>query len=417
MNKASHPLIDTLLKLQGNPRICVFTEPLWGIPFNLYIPYVSVYMLALGLNDSQIGLISSVGLFFQIFMSLISGPVTDKLGRRMTTFVFDIISWSFPMLIWAFAQNFWHFFIAAMLASVVRITANSWVLLLVEDAPKNKLVSIWSWITIAAIISGLFAPLAGLLVAHYSLVTAVRILYINAFVMMSAKFILLYVLGTETKQGLVKMKQTASVPLWKLFGGNKGALRAIVRNPYTLCTFFISLIILVYDTVKMLFLSVFVVKQLALPESAIALLPFLRSILMLLFYFFVIPHMNHLKFRRPFLAGFALLLLSNIALVCSPQASYVFVILSTLLDAAGFALITPFKETLVVDAVDPHERAGIMGVFNVSMLVIASPFGFLAGIMSDYSRYLPFYFLILLALAGIILIFRISTHKTEFSVE
>jgi len=68
--------------LRGNPRGCVYTEPLWGIPYNLYAPYISVYMLALGLSDQQIGLIVSITMTIQIGMMLVSGAVTDKLGRR-----------------------------------------------------------------------------------------------------------------------------------------------------------------------------------------------------------------------------------------------------------------------------------------------------------------------------------------------
>lgn len=54
---ATHPLFTILGGLKGNARACVLTEPLWGIPYNLYIPYVSVYMLTLGLTDRQIGLV------------------------------------------------------------------------------------------------------------------------------------------------------------------------------------------------------------------------------------------------------------------------------------------------------------------------------------------------------------------------
>jgi len=415
MKRTPHPLIDTLIHLEGNPRICVYTEPLWAIPFNLYLPYISVYMLALGLHDAQIGLISTVSLFFQIFMSLLSGPVTDKLGRRLTTFIFDIISWSLPALIWALAQNFTWFFAAALLNSVFRITANSWSLLLVEDAPRKQLVSIWSWVTIGGIISGFFAPLAGILVARYSLVTAVRVLYINAFIFMTIKFVILYIYGTETRQGVIKMRECAGVPLLQLIGGSRGALRRILHNSYTLYTFLIAVVLLIYETIKGIFWSIMVVKELALPESSIALFPLLRSVLILAFYFFLIPRMNHLRFKRPFLCGFVLLLLSNIILALSPAHSYLFVIVSTLLDAAAVAIITPFKETLVVDSVDPHERAGIMGIFNVSMLLIASPFGWLAGIMSERSRYLPFYFLMVLAVAGIILVYLVAARKKEFS--
>lgn len=75
-------MVDTLLKLKGNPRACVYTEPLWGIPFNLYGPYVSIYMYSLGVNDAQIGLIVSIGMIFQIIFALLSGAITDKLGRK-----------------------------------------------------------------------------------------------------------------------------------------------------------------------------------------------------------------------------------------------------------------------------------------------------------------------------------------------
>ena len=47
-------------------------EPLWGIPYNLFIPYVSVYMLELGCTDRQIGIIASVSLFFQVLFSLLA---------------------------------------------------------------------------------------------------------------------------------------------------------------------------------------------------------------------------------------------------------------------------------------------------------------------------------------------------------
>ena len=65
-----HPLISTLLNLEGNPRICTYTEPLWGIPYNLFAPYGSIYMYSMGVNDSQLGLIASIGMIFQVVFSL-----------------------------------------------------------------------------------------------------------------------------------------------------------------------------------------------------------------------------------------------------------------------------------------------------------------------------------------------------------
>ncbi len=69
----SHSLIVTLRSLTGNPRGCVYTEPLWGIPYNLFAPYASVYMVALGLSDKDIGIVLSVSWGFQVLWALLSG--------------------------------------------------------------------------------------------------------------------------------------------------------------------------------------------------------------------------------------------------------------------------------------------------------------------------------------------------------
>jgi len=72
-------------------------------------------MLALGLTDGQIGFLLSLNLAFQILGALLGGAITDKLGRRKTTFIFDIVSWSIPTLLWAIAQDFRYFVVAAVI--------------------------------------------------------------------------------------------------------------------------------------------------------------------------------------------------------------------------------------------------------------------------------------------------------------
>jgi len=111
-------------------------------------------MLALGLTDKQIGSIVSISWGFQLALAIFSGVVTDKLGRRRTTLIFDILSWTIPSIISAIAQNYWYFLAAAIINSVWRITHTSWSCLLVEDADPDQLVDIYSWIYIANIFVG-----------------------------------------------------------------------------------------------------------------------------------------------------------------------------------------------------------------------------------------------------------------------
>src|SRR5436189_3512461 len=122
----NHPLFQTLRELKGNPRVTVWTEIMFGIPYNLFAPFFSVYMLAMGVTDQQIGSIASLGLLLQVFTALLSGAIVDKFGRRLTLFIADMLCWSVPCLIWAVAQNVNFFIAAALMNSLWRISHTAW---------------------------------------------------------------------------------------------------------------------------------------------------------------------------------------------------------------------------------------------------------------------------------------------------
>ena len=90
--KSGNNLFHTLMELRGNPRACLFTEPMWGLSMNLCLPYMSVYMLAFGLNDVQVGIVSSVYMFSQMIFSFFAGAIVDKIGRRKSTVIFDFLA-------------------------------------------------------------------------------------------------------------------------------------------------------------------------------------------------------------------------------------------------------------------------------------------------------------------------------------
>ena len=229
-----HPLIATLARLSGNPRGCVYTEPLWGIPFNLYAPYASLFMAALGVTDTQIGLVISVSWSFQIVTALLSGVLTDRFGRHRTTLVFDLLAWTVPAIISALAMDVWSFLAAGILNSLWRVPANSWTCLLVEDAEPEQLVDIYTWIYIANQIVGFVAPLTGFLIAAFALVPTVRGLYWFAAAMFTLKFVLTYRMTHETAQGVLRMREARVQPIGALLRAYVGGARELLQSPQTL---------------------------------------------------------------------------------------------------------------------------------------------------------------------------------------
>jgi MFS family permease len=386
----NHSLITTLKSLRGNPRGVVFTEPIWGIPYNLYAPYVSVYMLALGLSDKQIGLTVSISWGFQIIMALLSGVVTDKLGRRRTTLIFDIASWSVPALISALAQNYWYFLAAAVINSVWRFTHNSWTCLLVEDADQSQLVDIYSWIYIANIMVGFIAPLAGAFIGAYSLVPTMRGLYIFAAIMFTLKAIVTYRMTEETRQGKVRMHETRHQNIFDILGGYKGVFRTVLRSPQTLYTAGILLVLGISSMISGSFWSIIVTEKLHVPAQNLAYFPFIKSAIMLLFFFMVMPRIGKMHFKLPLLLGFLGYALSQVLLVTAPDRGYFFLIISVLLEACCFATVSPLVDRMVVLSIDPLERARIQSIMYVGTILITSPFGWIAGTLSELNKSLPF---------------------------
>jgi MFS family permease len=385
-----HPFIQSLLQLKGNARGCVYTEPLWGIPFNLYAPYVSVYMLALGLTDSQIGLLASIGLGFQVFTALLSGAITDKLGRRRATYIFDLLSWSVPTLIWAFSQNFWYFLVAAVINSVWRVTMNSWSCLLVEDTDPELLVDIYSWIYIAGQVVAFVAPLAGLLIHQFGLVPAVRGLYFLAFIMMTIKFIATNAMTTETRQGLKRMEETRHQSLPSMMGEYRGVVSQILRTPATLITLGLMLVVSIFFTVNNTFWAILATEKIHIPEQHLALFPFIRSSVMLIFFFTIMPRLRHLHFRNPMLIGYAIFIVSQALLLITPEKGYLLLGISVLLEACAIPLASTLMDKMVVLTVDPQERARILAILYVIVIIFTSPFGWIGGQLSEFNRLLPF---------------------------
>jgi MFS family permease len=404
----SHPLVTTLKSLRGNARGCVYTEPLWGIPFNLYAPYISVYMLAFGLNDAQIGSIVSIGLVLQIVSAFMSGAITDKLGRKRATLIFDILSWSVPCLIWAFAQNFNYFLIAAVVNSLWRITMNSWTCLLVEDTDPKLLVDIYTWIYIAGLLSAFFAPLAGLLINSFSLIPTMRGLYLLAFVLMTTKFIVMNMLVKETRQGLVRMAESKHQSMLEMLREYTGVTRQILAAPQTLMTLGIMLVMSIAQMVNGTFWSIYVTEKLHIPTQHLALYPFARSVVMLAFFFTIMPRIRELNPRQPMLLGFGSFILSQLLLILSPEKSYLMILMSTFLEACSIATVSIMLDRRTVVTVDADERARIMAVMYVVVILFTSPFGWIAGNLSQFDRVLPFALNIGLFVIGAILTYYAS---------
>ena len=410
-----HKLLRTLIELRGNPRACVYTEPMWGLSMNLCLPYATVYMLTFGISDVQIGIVTSIYMFSQMIFAFLSGAIIDKMGRRKSTAIFDFLAWSLPCLIWASSQGFWFFVVAALLNGTMKITTVSWDCLLVEDAPRDKITHIYSWVIISANLSALFAPISSILVAKLTLAPAIRILYINAFIIMTAKIIILYKLSTETAVGKVRREVTRNMSWREMLSGYKSALHKILNSQGTIFAIIISILVEIVAMIGMTFWQIIASRRIGIPDTLLPIFPMARSILSIFLFFTVISHINQSKMKWPLFGGFLSTIVSCILLISISNTGawgYVILSVSLIFEALGFAVLATIRESLVAIHVDPDERSGIMALLQTTVMLVSVPFGFIGGLLSDISRILPFVLSIGLLLLGMLataLFYRRST--------
>jgi MFS family permease len=384
---------------------------MWGLSMNLCLPYASVYMLALGVSDARIGLLTSAGLAAQMVWGVLAGVITDRIGRRLSVAAFDLVAWSVPCLIWAGAslvdarRGFWLFLGASVLSGARQVAQNAWDCLLVEDAERHQIPQLYSLILVAGNLSALFAPIAALLVAQFSLVPAVRVLYLNAFVVMTAKLVILYAATRETGMGQARKALSQGQPLWAALAGYREVLRVMRRSPGCLFSLFTMVLVAAVTTVRSTFWQVLAAGKLGLPEKLLPFFPMGGSVLAIFFYFTLIPRLpNASHSRTPLAIGFAVCLAGQALLLVAPPSdqagpgAYLLLAANVALDSFGMAILAMLAEALVALNADEQERARVMAVQRTVVALLIVPSGWLAGQLSSLDRALPF------ALTGSLLI-------------
>ena len=387
-----HDLVITFRELKGNPKWSICTEPLWFIPFTLFQPFQTLFMYKVGVTDLEIGFILSVGFLLQVVFSLIGGIITDKLGRRKTTVIFDTISWSVACLIWAFSQNFWWFLIASVVNAAFQITNTSWNCLFIEDCPKKHVTNAFTLIQICGMLAVFASPLAIILVGKYSVVPVVRTIYFISAFSMLAKFLILYRFGGETAMGTQRMEETKDVSFWSMFKGYKEVIITIIKSRKMMLVVFFLAISQISQIATNNFFSLYITEDLQLPDNLVAVFPMVRTIIMWMFIIGLQNSINRMSMKKSIILGFGIYIISHIFLVFSPEKSILFVAIYTMLEASAFAIIVPRRDSLMAQFVEERERSRIYGLYYAFMIAIAMPFGSIVGLLSSINGVLPFVF-------------------------
>ena len=280
---------------------------------------------------------------------------------------------------------------------------------MVEDAEERHLVHIWTWIMIFAVCSAFFAPLGGWFVARYGLIPAVRGLFIFGFFMLTAKFVVLYLYSHETARGIQRKTETQHRSILSLLGEYWSVFQQVLHSRPILAALSLMVITNIYATVSNNFWGVLFTTKLGFQEADISTYVAIRSVVMTVSFFVIGPRLTNLRrFRLPLWAGFAAFLVSQLLLVAMPPHAVSLLVVSIVLEAVASALVSPMTESLLALSMESDERARVSAMVYVALIVLISPFGWIAGQLSALNRSLPFALNSLLFAAGLLLVWIIG---------
>jgi len=386
-----HPLMNTLLSVKGNPKLLLLMEPLWGIPFYLIAPFVTLYMQARGITDIQIGILLSVGMAIQTVFASFGGILTDKIGRKKMSIITDALGWGVPTLIWSVSGNFWMFLLAAVFNSAEQIAQTAWVCLLNEDAEEEHIVNIWSWVLIAGQISVFFAPVSGLFIRNTSIIAVMRVLYLIFALSMFVKAFITYRFATETKRGKVRMQETKGQSIFRMFADYSRLIPKIFENKATVLTLFVMIGLRCTSMITDSFFPLYATSKLHVEESLLAIFPIFRAVVVLVFFFAASKVLDRISFKIPLVVGLVSYTLCQVLLILCKPGNLLVLFIYAFIEAVSFALVVPRKEAMLVYYVDAKERARILSLLLTVTLLISTPFGYIAGKLSSMNRQYPFY--------------------------
>lgn len=373
-------IFENFKLLKGNSKISVMMEPLWGIPYALYSFYLSLYMKSQGVTDKEIGYLIVISYIAGTFFSIFAGKITDRLGRKKTTFIFDFISWPLAIIIYYFSNNFWMFALATVINSVVRIVVVSWNLMIVEDSDNEQRAAAFNFISIINISTGVLVPLAGIMVHFCGIVKAERFFLLFAAISMSFRIIVRNYLYTETSVGqriLDERKKSTKTKCIKS-GLPIETVKSLIKDKKVVmiaCVFILFNVYIPIGTFNSLYFAPYMADVWMLNKSLISILGGVYSAVLFIVFVLINPLIYKTNKLLVMIIGILIQIIAIGLLISIPTGGIIAVILCMLLLASGFGIMKPLVDAMLAEVTEGNDRARIYSVVNTVTCIATALIG------------------------------------------
>lgn len=410
--------VQSFQLLKGNTRASVLYEPLWGVPFTFFNFYLSLYLREMGVTDKQFGILIAAGFLSSAFFSLFGGVITDFLGRKKTSFIFDFISWPVSIFIYLLSKSMLLFIIAVVVNGTVKIVGVAWSLMVVEDADSEQRKVAYNLLNIINITVGIFTPLAGILVANVGIINGERIFMVFAILSMSAMVYFRNREYTETANGKRILAEHKGLKLTDVL--KKGLYRGAIQQIFTNKRLGIVILLQVLFNLTLplggfnsLYFAPFMTEVLGIDKATVSVLGGVYAAVMLFVFLVINPLITTKHVSSSILIGLILQGLALLSITLIPGGVIFYAILAVGLYSFGNGIFLPFLSALVADTAEGREMAGIYSLFNTIVSIVSAIIGSVSGLLYSIQPRLIFLItvgLIVLCIAAMLIFIANEKH-------
>lgn len=397
MNVSKQPFLHGYLRsVRGNIRVFTITDLLGNFARAMVFPYVSLYILALGGNTTQIGLIQSLAPLLGLLMFPIGGYLADK-TRRVRLIVLANSAAVIIALLFAFSPNWQVFAIATLLQgfAVFQFPARS-ALIADSLAPQDRGKGIASMNSVSNAFAVAAPFIAGAVITYFGDLRGMRMLYLTMATFYAALTFIHYRYLRESVSAVDVRSASESSEKGLSLSGIADALReTYVGIPSMLRALPLSLkalagvIVLSFmaNGVASPFWVVFATEEVGLSSASWGLVLLLETVLRLVM--FIPAGLLVDRWGR----ATTLLAALTLSLVAIPSFIFVTGFASALLVRCGvavaFALAIPSCTALMADTVPRQMRGRVMSALGQGGIMIGPAGGGTGGPAVGYVVTIP----------------------------
>ena len=353
-------------------------EPLWAVFGTVVLYYAPLYMRGVGLSSTQIGALGSMTLAASLLFQTVAAPITNRFGRKRTTLIGDLISWTFPMLLWALSRSFETFVLAALLSASGRVVNVSWNLLVIKDVPGDQRARVFGILNLIVTGCGLLTPLLGLLIGAHGVVPVLRWYYALGALGMTTMFFWRNAITAETRSGQAAMQEHRSLNPWQSLrqtAAHVAGLRQHRGLPGVMAFYVLTMFIEQMSVFQILYLG----ESLHFGAGALSLVPVAGAVVTALMYAGVLRRLSAVAPERTLVGARVLGLAGATLLLLLPAAQLAGLLLTVSVLAAASFLTQTYRDTLLFSRLPAHGTADLYSAVQTLCLLCSVPAAALAG--------------------------------------